>query len=177
MDASSPLAAMHPAPPIWGQSHDMFRSHHSHYSNSNPFGSGTLNIRDHLQRSKPDYFSLGSARGSSPTASLAADLSQNFRIDAEASPRFPTPRRALFTSNMMGGMEGREYITTPPLPASSSPVPMSVGDMMEMDISPLPHKGLYSNTSIEVTSPTPGELPDDDDSMMMMMEQQAQIRR
>ncbi|KAK7965169.1 rhodanese-like domain-containing protein [Apiospora saccharicola] len=169
MDASSPLAAMHPAPPpTWGQSHDIYRSH-SHYSNSNPFGSA-LNIRDHLQRSKPDYFSLKNARGSSPTASLAADLSQNFRIDTEGSPRFPTPRRALFTSNVMGGIEGREYITTPPLPASSSPVPMSVGDMMEMDISPLPHKCLYPNASIQITSPTPGEMiddDDDDDSMMM----------
>ncbi|KAK8088179.1 hypothetical protein PG997_003140 [Apiospora hydei] len=178
MDASSPLAAMHPAPPpTWGQSHDIYRSH-SHYSNSNPFGSGTLNIRDHLQRSKPDYFSLKSVRGSSPTASLAADLSQNFRIDTEGSPRFPTPRRALFTSNMMGGIENRDYITTPPLPASSSPVPMSVGDMMEMDISPLPHKTLYSNTSIEITSPTPGELPDDDDDDdCMMMESPIALSR
>ena len=30
---------------------------------------------------KPDYFALKPVRGSSPTASLAADLSQNFHID------------------------------------------------------------------------------------------------
>jgi M-phase inducer tyrosine phosphatase len=93
------------------------------------FESGAFNIREQLQRSKPDYFNIKSVRGSSPTASLAADLSQNFRIDNEAryvvglqdtrqspcvltlyvlaSPRFPTPRRALFTSGMMGGMESR----------------------------------------------------------------------
>ncbi|KAI1852272.1 hypothetical protein JX265_006321 [Neoarthrinium moseri] len=169
MDASSPLAAMHPAPaPAWGSSHDIYRPH-AHLGSGQSFGSGTLNIREQLQRSRPDYFNLKSVRGSSPTASLAADLSQNFRIDNEGSPRFPTPRRALFTSNMMGSMEGRDYVTTPPLPASSSPVPISVGDMMEMDISPLPHKGPYCTASIEVTSPTPGELPEDDDDDDYMM--------
>ncbi|KAI4601495.1 cell division cycle- protein [Pestalotiopsis sp. 9143b] len=158
---SSPLAAMHPAPAVsWGQSSDMFRSH-AHLSAGKAFGSGTFNIREQLQRSNPDYFNLKSVRGSSPTASLAADLSQNFRIDNESSPRFPTPRRALFTSNMMGSMESRDYVTTPPLPASSSPG----GDCM--DISPLPHHQYY-NATIEITSPTPGELPEDDDDEMML---------
>lgn len=84
MDASSPLAAMHPAPaPTWGQSSDIYRSH-AHLSASKAFGSGTFNIREQLQRAKPGYFDLKSVRGSSPTASLAADLSQNFRIDNEA---------------------------------------------------------------------------------------------
>ncbi|KAI0125854.1 rhodanese-like domain-containing protein [Xylariales sp. AK1849] len=169
MDASSPLAAMHPAPAgAWGQHHDMYRSH-ARLNAGNAFGSGTLNIREQLQRSKPDYFNLKSVRGSSPTASLAADLSQNFRIDADASPRFPTPRRALFTSNMMmmGPIETREYITTPPPPVSSSPVPVSVGDMMEMDMSPLPHKEAFC-ASVEVTTPTPGEFTEDDDDSMMV---------
>jgi M-phase inducer tyrosine phosphatase len=35
-----------------------------------------------MKRSKkPDYFQMKPIRGSSPTASLAADLSQNFHID------------------------------------------------------------------------------------------------
>jgi hypothetical protein len=42
----------------------------------------SFNFRD-LSMKKPqaDYFSLRPVRGSSPTASLAADLSQNFHID------------------------------------------------------------------------------------------------
>ncbi|KAI1078251.1 M-phase inducer phosphatase [Whalleya microplaca] len=150
MDASSPLAAMHPAPaPYWGH------GPHPRLASGNLFGSGTLNIREQLQRSRPDYFNMKSARGSSPTASLAADLSQNFRIDSEVSPRFPTPRRALFTSNMIGSHDHREYVTTPPLPASSSPAPSDA-----MDISPLPQRADFY-TSIEVSSPTP-QSPGDD---------------
>ncbi len=60
----------------WG-SNDIFSSHsHSHMPNS-------FNFRDiSMQKpAKPDYFSLNTIRGSSPTASLAADLSQNFHID------------------------------------------------------------------------------------------------
>ena len=84
MDASSPLAAMHPtAAPSWGRK-DMFTSHpHAQLTAGNPFGSGTLNIREQLQRTRPDYFNMKSIQGSSPAASLAADLSQNFRIDNE----------------------------------------------------------------------------------------------
>ncbi|KAI0482399.1 M-phase inducer phosphatase [Xylariaceae sp. FL0804] len=147
MDSSSPLAAMHPAPaPSWPQPNP------NHYS-GNPFS-----IRDQLQRSKPDYFSIKTVRGSSPTTSLAADLSQNFRIDNEASPHFPTPRRALFTSNMMGGLESRDYITTPPLPPTSSPYPAQ--DAMDISPLPLPDKESFC-TSIEISSPTPMESPDD----------------
>lgn len=62
---------------------------------------------------------------------------------------------------MMGSMENRDTVTTPPLPASSSPVPLSGTDMM--DISPLPHKTAH----IEATSPTPEELTEDDTMMMM----------
>lgn len=102
---------MHPGPASWGQ-------HHGFMSTGNPFAAVPLQ----LQRTKADYFNLKSVRGSSPTASLAADLCQNFRIDNESryvhclpctqnipqkgsvansllSPKFPTPRRALFTSN------------------------------------------------------------------------------
>lgn len=49
-------------------------------STGNPFAAVPLQ----LQRTKADYFNLKSVRGSSPTTSLAADLCQNFRIDADA---------------------------------------------------------------------------------------------
>ncbi|KAI0176489.1 hypothetical protein GGR52DRAFT_364156 [Hypoxylon sp. FL1284] len=154
MDASSPLAAFRPAPagpPSWGQ---------PYLPSRNSFGSGACAIHERVQRSKDDYFNLKSVRGSSPAASLAADLSQNFRINNEdSSPRFPTPRRALFTSNMMDAMETRGYITTPPpLPTTSSPVPMDDA----MDISPLPQQEKEPFSSIEITSPTPAGTPADD---------------
>lgn len=126
MEASSPLAAMHPpAAPSFGHP-DMFRSHSHAAYNGESRGSGIL-FRDRIKpKNRPDYFNV---KGSSPTASLAADLSQNFRLDNEArcvfsptflcgndqitnvpacSPRFPTPRRALFTTNaIMGSLNGR----------------------------------------------------------------------
>lgn len=89
METSSPLAALRPAPPTFGGQGDIFRSRaHTHYSN-NPIRAGTFNfdLRDQfnldLQRPTPGYFSLkafGGINGSSPTVSLAADLSQNFSI-------------------------------------------------------------------------------------------------
>ncbi|KAK8148269.1 cell division cycle- protein [Beauveria asiatica] len=105
MEASSPLAALHrPMPaPSWG-ARDIFRSHHSFVG---PVASAALSLREQLQRGTSDYFGSNDLRGSSPAASLAADLSQNFRLDSEASPHFPTPRRALFTANVMGGFANR----------------------------------------------------------------------
>lgn len=85
MERSSPLAALRPAPPQFGGQRDIFRSRaHSHFSNnysSNPIGSSTFNfsIRDQFSLNHPEYFSLKTL-GSSPTVSLAADLSQNFSI-------------------------------------------------------------------------------------------------
>lgn len=159
MEASSPLAAMQ-APsfmPAWGLN-DLYSSH-SHMSGASTFGPGAFNFKDlSMKRSnKPDYFAMRPIRGSSPTASLAADLSQNFHIDL--SPQLPTPRRSLFTSNLFGTIDGRESVTTPPLP-SSSPGPLNE----RMDISPLPHKQPY-NTHIEVHSPTPLSTPEVDMEM------------
>jgi len=97
MEASSPLAAMQ-APsfmPTWGRN-DMYTSHpHAHMSGTNNFGPGAFNFRDlsMMRPSKPDYFAMKPVRGSSPTASLAADLSQNFHIDmryANANKATPT---------------------------------------------------------------------------------------
>ncbi|KAJ2994959.1 hypothetical protein NUW58_g1412 [Xylaria curta] len=148
MDSSSPLAAMHPAPaPSW------YCPSHSPFGSGNPFGAARSSIRDQLQRTRPDYFNVKAIRGSSPSASLAADLSQNFCLDNEFSPRFPTPRRALFTSHMVD----RDAVTTPPLPASSSPWPMPDA----MDITPVPQKQTFG-TPIEITSPTPIQSPEDE---------------
>ena len=85
MEASSPLAAMQPPSfmPTWGRN-DMYTSHpHSRLSAASAFGPGAFNFRDLSMKrsSKPDYFTMKPVRGSSPTASLAADLSQNFHID------------------------------------------------------------------------------------------------
>lgn len=84
MEASSPLAAMQPSSFMhgWGRS-EMFTSHpHAHLA-APRFGPGAFNFRDLSMKrpSQPDYFTMKPVRGSSPTASLAADLSQNFHID------------------------------------------------------------------------------------------------
>ncbi|CAF9929489.1 cell division cycle- protein [Imshaugia aleurites] len=103
-----------------------------------------------MAKAPTDYFSLKPVRGSSPTASLAADLSQNFHIDQ--SPQLPTPRRSLFSSNLLGTLNGRGGASTPPLPSSS---PGPANDSME--ISPLPHKApFFVTTHVE---PTPLTSP------------------
>jgi M-phase inducer tyrosine phosphatase len=83
MEASSPLAAMQPPSfmPAWGHN-DLFNSHaHSRLSTSSSFGPGAFNFKDLSMKSSSDYYAMKPVRGSSPTASLAADLSQNFHID------------------------------------------------------------------------------------------------
>lgn len=46
------------------------------------FGPNSFNFKDlSMKKSHSDYFNMRPVQGSSPTASLAADLSQNFRID------------------------------------------------------------------------------------------------
>lgn len=128
---SSPIAAMQPSSfmPAWARN-DMYASHpHAHMSNvtANSFGPGAFDFRDLSMKhsAKADYFLVKPVRGSSPTASLAADLSQNFHIDMRYiqfkplpsvyliltsitySPQLPTPRRSLFTSNLFGTLDGR----------------------------------------------------------------------
>ncbi|KAG9233563.1 hypothetical protein BJ875DRAFT_485005 [Amylocarpus encephaloides] len=157
MEASSPLAAMQPPSLMYGLGrNEMYTSHpHAHMSGPGVFGPNSFNFREiSMKRSQPDYFALKQVRGSSPTASLAADLSQNFHIDM--SPQLPTPRRSLFTSNLFGTIDGRDCVTTPPIP-SSSPGPLDE----RMDISPLPHKQPFF-AQIDVPSPTPGRSPDAD---------------
>ncbi|KAJ5441305.1 hypothetical protein N7491_003711 [Penicillium cf. griseofulvum] len=155
MEHSSPLAAMQPPSVMFGH---CFRSEApTSYSlgSMSGFGGNPFNFKElSMKKSSSDYFNMKPIRGSSPTASLAADLSQNFHIDQ--SPQLATPRRSLFTASMLGQANGRDDVmTTPPLP-SSSPAPAM--DVMEM--SPLPHKpAFYVTTEIEIQSPTPGGSP------------------
>lgn len=130
MEHSSPLAAMQPSSlPIgqWGcrnETQDTFPYLGRQCGGQHSFGPSSFNFKDlSMKKSPTDYFNSKPVRGSSPTASLAADLSQNFHIDrrqAQAlkhlsitkpltirSPRFPTPRRALFSTNLFGTLSGR----------------------------------------------------------------------
>jgi M-phase inducer tyrosine phosphatase len=73
METSSPLAAMRPAPP-------------STFSQSNIFGPRLVpsplgRTQFTFQLPNADYFNPKALRGSSPGASLAADLSQNFKLN------------------------------------------------------------------------------------------------
>lgn len=71
MEASSPLAAMRPAPPSSFGQGNLFGP---------PIGAGHLGSGQfNFQRANQEY--LKGVRGSSPAASLAADLSQNFKLN------------------------------------------------------------------------------------------------
>lgn len=84
MEASSPLAAMHQQP--------LYHGRCGFGPDTIPFGSfekpsfapNAFNFRDlsMMGQKERDYFNMPPpVRGSSPTASLAADLSQNMNID------------------------------------------------------------------------------------------------
>lgn len=88
MEHSSPLAAMQPPSMLLGHCFrpDPPKSYPSCGSMSGLGGpggpAGNFNFKDlSMKKSHSDYFNLKPVRGSSPTASLAADLSQNFHID------------------------------------------------------------------------------------------------
>ncbi|KAG5294455.1 M-phase inducer phosphatase [Histoplasma ohiense] len=150
MEHSSPLAAMQPPSVLFGH---CFRAETAASFKSFPavrnFGPNSFNFKE-LSKTKgsPDYFSVKHVGGSSPTASLAADLSQNFHIDQ--SPQLVTPRRSLFSANLFGSENGRDTMTTPPLSSSSPAISVDM-----MDMSPLPHKIPYSHQSdSDLDSPT-----------------------
>lgn len=82
MEMSSPLAAMHP-PPVpapWGYRRDLPNSKLC-------LGAKNLNFnfRDLSMKKPTDYFAL--PNGSSPTASLAADMSANLNVDQRYGER------------------------------------------------------------------------------------------
>lgn len=88
MQRSSPLAAMQPATLPFaqfgcrGEAHPTYSDFGGQCQRNLAYGSSSFNFKDlSMARAPLDYFSLKPVRGSSPTASLAADLSQNFHID------------------------------------------------------------------------------------------------
>lgn len=86
MEASSPLAtAMRGPMPSWGDRLDPYAARRCLPSmNQSSMGNAAISLREQLHKHSADYFNVKDLRGSSPAASLAADLSQNFRIDNEA---------------------------------------------------------------------------------------------
>jgi hypothetical protein len=93
MEMSSPLAAMHP-PPIpagpWGYRRDLPPSKPLFSAHS--LGPKSFNFRDlSMKKSGGDYFTLQPMRGSSPTASLAADMSSNLHVDQRYATATPIP--------------------------------------------------------------------------------------
>ena len=85
MERSSPLAAMQP-PSIafgqWGCQTGLLSNHNRQFGGSLSYVPESFSFKDFSTAVAPtDYFNLKPIRGSSPTASLAADLSQNFHID------------------------------------------------------------------------------------------------
>lgn len=131
MEFSSPLAAMRPQPcPAWGNRRDL-PMHRAIYNNAcQPIDFSAFDFRNlSMHQPKPvqkDYFNLKPARvsTSSPTSSLTADLDANFHIDKRyaalhiprsafqnianhyCSPQVATPRRCLFTTNVIPPMDG-----------------------------------------------------------------------
>ena len=88
MERSSPLAAMQPPSMMgaWGFQNNVLGSRH-HCSGPAFVAPSSFDFKDlTMKKSSSDYFSIKSVRGSSPTASLAADLSQNFHIDQRYAP-------------------------------------------------------------------------------------------
>ncbi|KAF2204934.1 Rhodanese-like protein [Delitschia confertaspora ATCC 74209] len=164
---SSPLVTMRP-PPMqpapWGYRRDLPPSKPLF---AQTLGSKSFNFRD-MSMKNSDYFTLQPLRGSSPTASLAADMSSNLHVDQ--SPQLTTPRRSLFTSGVFQQLDNRgtttppirwEGGTTPPIPSSS---PNFGPDAMDM--SPLPHKApLRFGTHLTLPSPTPEATPESEEML------------
>lgn len=177
MEHSSPLAAMQPPSVMFGH---CFRPEPTSYPSCGPrsgIGASPFNFKDLSMKKGGDYFNMKPVRGTSPTASLAADLSQNFHIDQ--SPQLATPRRSLFSSNLFA--QGNEdTMTTPPMPSS----PAAAMDGMEM--SPLPHKPSFAvardtdlkSPSLDMDSPMRTSVPSPlQDSPMLQKENLIERKR
>lgn len=77
---------MRPQPvPAWGGRKDLPASRSMYHGFQtlapNSFDFNTMSMHMHREKPRRDYFSLRPVRGSSPTASLTADLDANFHID------------------------------------------------------------------------------------------------
>jgi M-phase inducer tyrosine phosphatase len=86
MERSSPLAALQPqCQPFgqWGFHPGPHASNPQHGASYPAFGVNSFDFRELSmnKNSANDYFASKPIRGSSPSASLAADLCQNFHID------------------------------------------------------------------------------------------------
>lgn len=90
MEMSSPLAAMHPPAAIpgpWGYRRDLPPS--KPLFGAHTLGQKNFNFRDMSMRKggmDNSYFAIQPMRGSSPTASLAADMSSNLHVDQRYGP-------------------------------------------------------------------------------------------
>ncbi|CAK3910571.1 M-phase inducer phosphatase [Lecanosticta acicola] len=156
MEYSSPLAAIRPQPPPFSRKDVPSHGYQSYAPTS--FDFKTMSMQQQ-PRKRQDYFSLRPVRGSSPTASLSADLDANFHIDK--SPQAPTPRRSLFSVDLF---KPREHAGTPPIelePATTPPILPSSPYCDAMDISPLPHKAPHFIAEVTLASPTPADTPSD----------------
>ncbi|GMG12077.1 unnamed protein product [Aspergillus oryzae] len=144
MEHSSPLAAMQPPSVLFGHCFrsDARTSYPAFGLNSNSFNFKDLSMK---KAHGADYFNV---KGTSPTASLAADLSQNFHIDQRFVPFFVPYVFVRLLHEELGMLIKfiEEAMTTPRL--SSSPAL----DIMEM--SPLPHKPPFNVLEAELRTPT-----------------------
>ncbi|KAL2885490.1 M-phase inducer phosphatase [Ceratocystis lukuohia] len=123
MDASSPLAAFQQSPLLRNSQFPWAAQRDFRFPRFSAASSATMSLREQLQRasgSNGDFMSLKEVRGSSPAASLAADMSQNLGLDNGNSPRFPTPRRTLFAS-ATSNARAANYITATQPSLLSSP--------------------------------------------------------
>ena len=180
----------HPSLPfgLWGCRADAPTSN-SCYGGKLNFGPKSFNFKDlSMTKASTDYFNLKPIRGSSPTASLAADLSQNFHIDQryDAGILFLS-LQTLISSSIVhsfllqeersshriclaqamvvvrqsyytGNIIAHNRIESVTTPPLPSSSPGPGND--SMDISPLPHKAPYVvTTHIELQPPTPEYTP------------------
>lgn len=90
MEFSSPLAAMHHPQQFnsWASRRDLPASS-AMYTQAPIFTVSSFNFKERsMKKAGQDYFNLRPHRGSSPTASLAADLSSNCHIDQRYAVAF-----------------------------------------------------------------------------------------
>jgi hypothetical protein len=121
MEMSSPLAAMHPPalPGPWGYRRDLPTSKPLFAAHS--MGSQSFNFRDmSMGKGGMDYFNIQPTQDSSPTSSLAADMSSNLHVDQ----RYAAPALAYhpFIVPLLTSFVQPQACDTPPLALHIEPV-------------------------------------------------------